>query len=139
MTAAIIAGAGATIGVALVILSLAIALRSAEQRAADARVLVAERDGQITVLRVDVDSLKRAVAFEKRRADAFDQELDQIANDGDAAGARARVLQRWQREDQASTAAATGRGDSAGGVRDEPAAAAESATQPDDDPLASRL
>lgn len=121
MTAAIIAGSGATLGVALVILGLALALRSAEQRAADARVLVAERDGKIGVQVISIDSLKRAVAFEKRRADAFDAELDQIATDGDAAGARSRVLQLWSRQDEAAGAdPAADSGDGAGAVHHEP-------------------
>jgi hypothetical protein len=135
--AAIIAGGVVTLGVAMAILALALSVRGAEQRCSSALVQVAERDGQLAVNKITIDSLKRDIAFEKRRADAFDKELDQIALDGDVPGARARVLQRWQREDAAATNATGDHGE--GAVHHEPAAAPQPAVEPDDDIFASRL
>ncbi len=95
MTAAILAGAGAVVAVAIALTTLGLALRTAERNTGDARVHDAEKAGQIAIAVATIASLREAVAIEKARADALDDALDEAATDGDAAGARSRVLQRW--------------------------------------------
>jgi hypothetical protein len=70
----------------------------AERRCADARVNDATKAGAVAIMQATVTTLESAVAAQKRRADALDHVLDEVATDGDAAGARARVLARLERE-----------------------------------------
>lgn len=90
---AIVAGAGAVAIIAVLV--LAIQLRGAADRAADARVADATKAGQIAIDTATIATLRDSIATEKRRSDALDDALAQVAADGDIAGARARVLQRW--------------------------------------------
>jgi hypothetical protein len=66
-------------------------------READARVNVARLEGRLAVALTDVDTQTDRADTEQRRADAFDDLLDQVALTGDATGARARVLARYTR------------------------------------------
>ena len=73
-------------------------LLAASERTADARVNDTEKAGRIAVLEADLKTQTARADNEERRADALDHELDQVAADGDAAGARERVLARWRRQ-----------------------------------------
>lgn len=98
MTAAILAGAGVVAAVAIALTVLGLALRTAERHASDARVHDAEKAGQLAIAKAAIASYTAALASEKARADALDDALDEAATDGDAAGARSRVLRRWAKE-----------------------------------------
>jgi hypothetical protein len=99
------------------------ALRDAERRTADARVNDETKAGRIAILETDLATQTARADSEHRRADALDDELENVASDGDADGARGRVLSRWKRQREASaTAAATGGGGS-GAVPAQPAPA----------------
>lgn len=80
----------------------------AERRCADARVNDATKAGRIAVQEATITSLQGAVEAQKRRADAFDAVLEEVAVNGDAAGARARVLARLEHDAGAGPAAAGG-------------------------------
>lgn len=96
--AAIFGGAGAVVVVAIAIALMAQRAISAEQRCADARVDATTKAGQIAIGAADLATMSNVAANEKARADALDDVLDQVATDGDAAGARSRVLSRWSRK-----------------------------------------
>lgn len=102
MIAGIAVGFGALIVVAIIIALLAQRAIDAEQRCADARVNDATKAGQIAVLSADLQTARRDAADEKARADALDLVLDDVAADGDANGARARVLSKWARQAHAA-------------------------------------
>lgn len=106
MIAGIIGGSVAVVAIAIIIASLAFALRDAERRTADARVDATNKAGQLAIAAADVATWKNTAADESRRANALDDILDEVATSGDAAGARSRVLSRWAREagDGADTA-----------------------------------
>lgn len=97
MIAGIITGGVAVVAVAAMICGLAFALRSAERARADAEVGRAIAHGQVAIAMADVATWKATAERERRRADALDDVLDDVATDGDAAGARGRVLSRWAR------------------------------------------
>lgn len=98
MIVGIAAGMAALIVVSIVIALLAQRAIDAERRCADARVDASTKAGTIAVLTADLKTSRAEVADEKARADALDDVLDEVAADGDAAGARGRVLQRWTRQ-----------------------------------------
>jgi hypothetical protein len=64
----------------------------------DARVNDATKAGRIAILEAEVKTQTARGDSEQRRADALDEELEAVALDGDAAGARGRVLARWKRK-----------------------------------------
>lgn len=90
------------------------AVRSAERTTADARVDATSKAGQLAIAASDIAAHKARADYWKGQADALDLELETVAADGDAAGARERVLRRQARTDRADTA--TTGGGSAGGV-----------------------
>lgn len=140
MYAAIIACAVAMLGIAGIMLTIALKLRDAEQRAAEARINDERKAGTIALRDKSIEDLKAAVAVEKRRADAFDAELDQVAQDGDTAGARERVHRLWLRQDKAaSDDPAVDGGDSPGAVHHDTPTEAEPASQPADGLFPSRI
>lgn len=69
----------------------------------EARVQIARLEGRLTVALTDVENQTKRADTEQRRADAFDDQLDQVALSGDAAGARVRVLARTTRAAAAET------------------------------------
>ncbi|HUS27551.1 MAG TPA: hypothetical protein VMZ53_03555 [Kofleriaceae bacterium] len=105
-----------------------VALRNAQQTAADARVDAANKAGRLAIAAADVATQKNRADDEKERADALDQELETVAADGDAAGARERVLRRKARAASADSTARDDSGEVRGG-RPDPAVA----RRPDDD------
>lgn len=109
MIAAIIAGG--VVVVALISFAWwAIAtVREGERRCADARVDASSKAGQLAIAASDIATHKARGDREKERADALDQELESVAIDGDAAGARDRVLRRQARTE--GTTDTTGGGD----------------------------
>ena len=133
MTAAVIVvavlGATALAGV----VALAGWLRAALRELADMRVADATKAGTIALQRAEIGTIAAALAAEKRRADALDDELEEVADDGDVAGARERVLQRWL----------AGRADPAGaadhGEGTVPTSPTAGAAGPSDDILAARV
>lgn len=82
-------------------------IRDGERRCADARVDAENKAGRLAIAASDIATQKNRADAEKERADALDQELDTVASDGDAAGARERVLRRQART-QATDAAGGG-------------------------------
>lgn len=98
MMASIIGGSIAVVVVAGIIAALAFALRSAEQRCADARVGEATKAGQLAIGAAEIATWKLIATKERDRANALDDLLDEVATSGDAAGARSRVLSRWARD-----------------------------------------
>lgn len=98
------------------------ALRDAERRTADARVSDQGKSGEIAIAHATVRTERERGDAEQRRADALDEELDHVAEDGDVAGARERVLSRYKR--QAAAGAVPAPGDDPDGVHaDTPPAA----------------
>lgn len=95
--AAIIGGAGVLVIVGAMF-ALAWAMRDAEHRAADARVNDATKAGELAIKNKTIADLEERADRAERHADALDKELDQVAQDGDAASARERVLARWKRK-----------------------------------------
>lgn len=95
--AAIIGGLGGLVVVGA-LFALAWAMRDAEHRAADARVNDATKAGQIAIKDKTIADLEERADRAERHADALDKELDQVAQDGDAASARERVLARYRRK-----------------------------------------
>lgn len=81
-----------------VILFVIVKWANAAGGAADARVNDATKAGRIAILEADLKTQTERGNTEERRADALDKELDQVAADGDVAGARDRVLARWKRQ-----------------------------------------
>lgn len=72
--------------------------RDAEQRCADYRVADMSKAGQLAISAKEIADLKERAERAERQADALDKELDQVAQDGDVAGARERVLARYRRQ-----------------------------------------
>ncbi len=66
-------------------------------RAADVRVHEAELIAQLAIAQGNTKLQANRADIESRRADALEDFLDQVATDGDVAGARARVLARYAR------------------------------------------
>lgn len=73
-------------------------IRDAERRTADARVGETSKAGQLAIAAADIATQKARADHEKERADALDDVLEEAASDGDAAGARSRVLRRLTRK-----------------------------------------
>jgi uncharacterized membrane protein YccC len=95
---AIVGGGVALFVIVGAMFALAWAMRDAEHRAADARVNDATKAGQIAIKDKTIADLEQRAERAERHADALDKELDQVAQDGDAASARDRVLARWARQ-----------------------------------------
>lgn len=96
---------GAIIAVALVVAAIVGAfvwfgskLLTASRETADARVNDERKASQIAILTATLETEKARADAEQRRADALDEELDHVAEDGDVAGARERVLSRYKRQ-----------------------------------------
>lgn len=86
---------------------LAFKWNGAEQRCADYRVADTSKAGQLAIAAKEIADLKERADHEERRADALDQELEQVAQDGDAASARERVLARYRRKAGSDSVPAT--------------------------------
>lgn len=108
MIAAIIGG-----GALLIVFILAMLLRDAEKRCADARVADQAKAGTIAIQAADLVTWRTKAEDERQRANDLDDILDEVATTGDATHARARVLQRWSRAASIDPGAAGG-GDSSG-------------------------
>ncbi len=65
---------------------------------ADARVHDERKASTIALQAAHLETEKARGDMEQRRADALDEELDHVAEDGDVAGARERVLARYRRQ-----------------------------------------
>jgi hypothetical protein len=123
MIAGLIGGAATVIVVAGILVAMAFAIRNAEQRAADARVDAANKAGQLAIAAADIATWKNTATDERRRADALDDVLDEVATSGDAAGARSRVLSRWARAGDSATDPKPAAGDGSHAVPAPPPAA----------------
>jgi hypothetical protein len=87
-----------TLAAAIVeIVWLAHRLVTGAERLADTRVHESEIAGDLRVANADTKTQADRADNEQRRADALETLLDDMALDGDAAGARARVLARYAR------------------------------------------
>lgn len=80
------------------VIALALKWGGAEGRVADFRVADEHKAGQLAIKDATITTWTDKANSEERRADALDKELDQVAADGDVAGARERVLARWKRQ-----------------------------------------
>lgn len=107
MIGSILSGVVALAAVAGAVFAFVRAL-DAERRCADARVNDATKAGALAIADTEVRSLRAAVAAWERKAHALDKVLDEVATDGDAAGARSRVLARLEREAGADPAGSSG-------------------------------
>jgi hypothetical protein len=94
---AAIASGGVALAAIIVIAVLAFKLAAAWGVVADARVDAANKAGQLAIAAADVASWRNRSDAEKRRADALDDLLSDVALDADPVGARDRVLARWER------------------------------------------
>lgn len=108
MIAAIITAGIAVTTVALVLLLMALDIRDAERRCADARVDAQSRAGQLSIAESNAATEKARADNEKRRADALDDLIAQHAS-GPVDGAYQRLLQEW-RSTRESTHAPNGTG-----------------------------
>ena len=98
MYGAIIAGALAVIAIVGVITLLAIKALNAANATADARVREQDALGKLAIAVSNEAQQKARADRQEERANGLDAELEAVALDGDAAGARERVLRRLERK-----------------------------------------
>lgn len=114
-----VAAAVAVCAIVAAFVAMAFAMRNAERERGAALTDGARKDGEIAIAHATIKTERDRGDTEERRADALDSELDQVALDGDAGGARGRVLSRYRRK---AGIALPAPGDSAGPVHVEPTA-----------------
>lgn len=95
MIPAVVSAAVALFGGLIAIFALALEVRSAEQRAADARVDAQTKAGELAVALANAATQKARADTEQRRADALDDLLAMHASDGPVDGAYERLVRKW--------------------------------------------
>lgn len=98
----------AAIAVCVVVLAIVGALMWYGKALSNARVDAANKAGAINVLKIDLENTTKRADYQERRANALDSELDAVADSGDPATARERVLSRLSATEAAAGDRAAG-------------------------------